>query len=67
MQEVGLDVTEELSWLQERVCDWAKRFGGLGLACRELTGDTDAAELRDISSADIICTTPEKFGKLNFA
>ncbi len=48
--------------MQERSADWQKRFGALGLVCRELTGDTEVAELADINSADIICTTPEKIG-----
>jgi ATP-dependent DNA helicase HFM1/MER3 len=56
-------VNKLLGVSQERVYDWAKRFGSLGLVCRELTGDTDAADLTHITSADIICTTPEKFGK----
>ena len=51
--------------MQERVEDWKKRFGSsLGLSCRELTGDTDAmTDAEHLAAADIICTTPEKFGE----
>ena len=39
------------------------RFGGrLGLRCLEVTGDHDHEE-KELDSADIVCTTPEKFGK----
>ena len=39
----------------------ARRFGSvLGLNCLELTGDYDP-EHGELDSADIICTTPEKF------
>lgn len=48
---------------QEKVDDWARRFGAIGITCRELTGDTDTSDLAALNSADIICTTPEKFGE----
>ena len=48
--------------VQERVQDWGDRFGKLGCRCIELTGDNDATS-SSLESADIICTTPEKFGK----
>ncbi len=48
---------------QERTRDWDKRFGGaLGLACRELTGDSE--DIANLDAADIICITPEKFDAL---
>lgn len=49
--------------VQERVADWGNRFGLLGLLCMELSGDADA-ERADLEAADIICTTPEKFGRV---
>lgn len=33
------------------------------MSCKELTGDSTFAETQEIDNADIICTTPEKFGK----
>jgi replicative superfamily II helicase len=47
--------------VQERHQDWAARFGPLGLTVTELSGDSDA-EARELEGADLICTTPEKFG-----
>ncbi len=49
--------------VQERMADWQGRFGRvLGLNCLEMSGDAepDAAEMM---AADLICTTPEKFGE----
>ena len=50
--------------MQEKVADWNKRFSAvLGVTCKELTSDTDATtHAAALSNADIICTTPEKFG-----
>ena len=50
--------------MQEKVADWNKRFSAvLGVTCQELTSDTDATtHAAALSNADIICTTPEKFG-----
>ena len=52
------------SVVQEKVKEWQRRFGSsLGLHVVELTGDSDS--MQDIGrteDADIICTTPEKFG-----
>ena len=54
------------SVVQEKVKEWQHRLGSsLGLRVEELTGDSDS--LQDIGrteDADIICTTPEKFGKI---
>ena len=51
-------------FVQERTQDWQRRFGQLNLSCKvkELTGDSSAADAQEIDDADIICTTPEKFG-----
>lgn len=50
--------------VQEKVKQWQESFGNkLGLTCCEMTGDTDMANSINLDSADIICTTPEKFGK----
>jgi len=50
--------------LQERVLDWAEKFGrALGLQVLEVTADSEAAESAAVDAADIICTTPEKFGE----
>lgn len=49
--------------VQEKVKQWQQTFGSkLGLTCSELTGDTDMADNLHLDNADIICTTPEKFG-----
>lgn len=50
--------------VQEKVKQWQQSFGNrLGLTCSELTGDTDMAGSVHLDNADIICTTPEKFGE----
>jgi ATP-dependent DNA helicase HFM1/MER3 len=51
--------------VQEKVQEWTARFGGaLGLAVKEVTGDTDREDLAGMDATDIICTTPEKFDSL---
>ncbi|GAQ86596.1 DNA/RNA helicase MER3/SLH1 [Klebsormidium nitens] len=51
--------------VQEKLAEWEEKFGGrLGLCCRELTGDSDIAQLKELQDADIILTTPEKFDSL---
>ena len=45
----------------ERKRDWHDKFHSLGCKCEELTGDTDRIHLRQVQSADIIVTTPEKW------
>ncbi|CAL1358073.1 unnamed protein product [Linum trigynum] len=47
--------------VQEKVRDWNNKFGTLGIACLELTGDNEFYDSRTIQEADIILTTPEKF------
>ena len=50
--------------LQEKVKEWRQRLGcDLRLQIEELTGDTDSIpDVTRMDSADVICTTPEKFG-----
>ena len=48
----------------ERQRDWQKKFAPLGLKCVELTGDSDSADLRNVQSANIIITTPEKWDSI---
>lgn len=46
--------------------DWQARFGQvLGLKVVQLTGDDDSEGLDDLEAADVICSTPEKFGELS--
>lgn len=69
----ALYIAPSRALVQERVADWRRRFGALGAACAELTGDggggegdgdfgaaasASAAALLD--AATIICATPEK-------
>ncbi|EXJ81563.1 hypothetical protein A1O1_07627 [Capronia coronata CBS 617.96] len=49
------------SLCSERHRDWRAKFGVLDLQCAELTGDTESSHLRDVQSAHIIITTPEKW------
>lgn len=48
----------------ERQRDWEKKFTTVGLKCAELTGDSDAADLKNVQSANIIITTPEKWDSI---
>ncbi|KFY25163.1 hypothetical protein V493_04803 [Pseudogymnoascus sp. VKM F-4281 (FW-2241)] len=52
------------SLCSERARDWGKKFGNLNIVTAELTGDTDAAEMRKVGSATIIVTTPEKWDSI---
>ena len=52
------------SLCSERQRDWQLKFRSLGLECAELTGDTDQAHLRNVQSANIIVTTPEKWDSM---
>ncbi|XP_012081222.3 DExH-box ATP-dependent RNA helicase DExH17 [Jatropha curcas] len=47
--------------VQEKLRDWNKKFGSLGINCLELTGDNEFYNIRTVQEADIILTTPEKF------
>jgi ATP-dependent DNA helicase HFM1/MER3 len=48
----------------ERQRDWEAKFTPVGLKCAELTGDSDAADVRNVQSANIIITTPEKWDSI---
>jgi ATP-dependent DNA helicase HFM1/MER3 len=48
----------------ERQRDWEAKFNRIGLKCAELTGDSDASDLRNVQSANIIITTPEKWDSM---
>ncbi|KAI4621096.1 hypothetical protein J4E83_005459 [Alternaria metachromatica] len=48
----------------ERQRDWEAKFNRLGLKCAELTGDSDLGDLRNVQSANIIITTPEKWDSM---
>jgi ATP-dependent DNA helicase HFM1/MER3 len=52
------------SLCSERQRDWESKFSKIGLKCAELTGDSDAADLRNVQSANIIITTPEKWDSM---
>ncbi|KAM4727735.1 putative ATP-dependent DNA helicase HFM1 [Anableps anableps] len=43
---------------------WSKKFGPLGLTCKELTGDTEIDDLFEIHDSHIILTTPEKWDSM---
>lgn len=48
----------------ERCRDWQAKFASLDLQCAELTGDTDANQMRNVQAANIIITTPEKWDSI---
>lgn len=48
----------------ERQRDWDKKFTPIGLKSAELTGDSNATDLRNVQSANIIITTPEKWDSM---
>jgi ATP-dependent DNA helicase HFM1/MER3 len=52
------------SLCSERFRDWRAKFSTLDLQCCELTGDTDQAQMRNVQSASIIITTPEKWDSM---
>uniref|UniRef100_A0A3Q1EIP3 Probable ATP-dependent DNA helicase HFM1 n=1 Tax=Acanthochromis polyacanthus TaxID=80966 RepID=A0A3Q1EIP3_9TELE len=43
---------------------WKKKFGPLGLNCKELTGDTEIDDFFEIQDSHIILTTPEKWDSM---
>ncbi|XP_062285176.1 probable ATP-dependent DNA helicase HFM1 [Scomber scombrus] len=43
---------------------WRKKFGPLGLNCKELTGDTEIDDFFEIQDSHIILTTPEKWDSM---
>lgn len=52
------------SLCSERQRDWQAKFVALDLMCAELTGDTDQGQLRNVQSASIVITTPEKWDSM---
>ena len=52
------------SLCSERQSDWQAKFIALELKCAELTGDTDQGQLRNVQSASIVITTPEKWDSI---
>jgi ATP-dependent DNA helicase HFM1/MER3 len=48
----------------ERQRDWTAKFSPVGLKCAELTGDSDTTDVRNVQSANIIITTPEKWDSI---
>lgn len=52
------------SLCSERYRDWQAKFLALDLKCAELTGDTDQGQLRNVQSASIVITTPEKWDSI---
>ena len=52
------------SLCSERQRDWQAKFTVLDLTCAELTGDTDQGHLRNVQSASIVITTPEKWDSM---
>ncbi|KAK0617578.1 hypothetical protein B0T14DRAFT_590317 [Immersiella caudata] len=48
----------------EKARDWETKFSHMSLKCAELTGDTSQAEMRGVSDASIIVTTPEKWDSI---
>ena len=52
------------SLCSERQRDWQVKFAALDLVCAELTGDTDFAHLRNVQSASVVITTPEKWDSM---
>jgi ATP-dependent DNA helicase HFM1/MER3 len=52
------------SLCSERQRDWSHKFRPFDLECAELTGDTDASQLKNVQRASIIVTTPEKWDSM---
>ncbi len=48
---------------EERFYDWEIRLKPLNLKCLQLTGDSETSQ-RDLNTADIILTTPEKWDSM---
>ncbi|KAK7790265.1 hypothetical protein R5R35_012634 [Gryllus longicercus] len=48
----------------ERLRDWQYKFSPLGLKCQEVTGDSDSTLIANMSSFNIVLTTPEKWDSL---
>ena len=48
----------------ERQRDWRSKFASLSIQCAALTGDTDRMHLRQVQTATLIVTTPEKWDSM---
>ncbi|KAJ0012169.1 hypothetical protein NQD34_013144, partial [Periophthalmus magnuspinnatus] len=44
--------------------NWKRKFGPLGLKCKELTGDTEIDDFFEIQDSHVILTTPEKWDSM---
>lgn len=53
-----LSVAPMKALCSERYDDWSSRFGGLGLKCLELTGDSLMYDYSELQDVHIILTTP---------
>ncbi|WVZ74587.1 hypothetical protein U9M48_022751, partial [Paspalum notatum var. saurae] len=51
--------------VQEKLQDWNKKLGPLGIKCLEMTGDSEFHNNKAIHDADLILTTPEKFDSMS--
>ncbi|GJN21593.1 hypothetical protein PR202_gb09083 [Eleusine coracana subsp. coracana] len=51
--------------VQEKLRDWNKKLGSLGIKCLEMTGDNELYNNKSIHDADLILTTPEKFDSMS--
>jgi ATP-dependent DNA helicase HFM1/MER3 len=52
--------------VQEKLRDWNKKLGSIGIKCLEMTGDNEFYNNKFIYDADIILTTPEVYSRLTF-
>ena len=52
------------SLCSERQKDWQAKFAPFDLPCAEITGDTEYIQLRNVQSASILITTPEKWDSI---
>ncbi|KAF5306945.1 hypothetical protein FQA39_LY00175 [Lamprigera yunnana] len=49
---------------EERLVDWFPKFSNLGLNCILVTGDTDNIDFKNLTTHNLIITTPEKWDTL---
>jgi ATP-dependent DNA helicase HFM1/MER3 len=47
--------------VQEKLLDWNKKLGSIGIKCLEMTGDNELYNNKSIQDADIILTAPEVY------
>lgn len=48
----------------ERFNDWSKKFTPMGISVQEVTGDSEISDFNEISTNQIILSTPEKWDSL---